>query len=156
MDHLLDTVRNAVRALILQDGKLLVLKKTDGGYSLPGGAPNVDETLVEGLERECLEEIGCQIQVQQLAYVGDFYKKRATHPPTTRHQIEFFFQCQVPENYQPHNGYHPDKRQVDVEWLEISSLMTQSIQPPGIKEPIQRLALMPVESPSQSIYLGHL
>jgi len=154
MDNLLDTMRNAVRAVIIRDGKLLALEKTDGGYSLPGGAPNIDETLEQGLIRECQEEIGCLVSIEGLVHVADFYKVRDSVPPSTRHQIELLFICTVPDDYQPKSGHHPDKRQVDVVWLEIVSLEQHKLVPTGIREPIKKLALAGETGQELPVYLG--
>jgi len=154
MNNLLDTVRNAVRAVIIQDNQLLALEKTDGGYSLPGGAPNTDETLEQGLSRECMEEIGCQINIDKLLHVADYFKIRDSVPPTTRHQIEFFFLCSVPKNYEPHSGHHPDKRQVNVVWLEIESIEQQQLVPEGIITPIKKIALAGGTEQILPVYLG--
>jgi len=154
MDNLLDTIRNAVRAVIIKDNKLLVLEKTDGSYSLPGGAPNVDETLQQGLLRECQEEIGCQIKIDKLAYVGDYFKVRGSTPLSIRHQIEFLFLCTVADDYRPQSGHHPDKRQVDVLWLELENFEQQPFVPTGMIEPIKKLQSSGGDGLPDTVYLG--
>ena len=139
MENILDTIRNTVRAIIIRDGKLLVLKKTDGSYGLPGGAHDPDESLVQGLQRECHEEIGTHVQINRLAYVGDYFKARKSDPPNIRHQVEFLFDCSVGDNYIPQAGSHPDKRQVDVLWLELNNLDNQPLYPVSLKECIKKL-----------------
>jgi len=139
MENLLDTIRNAVRALIIRDGKLLVLKKIDGSYTLPGGAHDPGETLEQGLQRECLEEIGTEVQINRLAYIGDYFKPKDSIPPSTRHQVEFLFHCSVSDDYCAHSGHHPDKRQVDVLWLELNDLANQPLYPVSLKECINKL-----------------
>jgi len=139
MENLLDTIRNAARAIIIRDKKLLVLKKTDGSYTLPGGAHNVGETLEQGLQRECLEEIGTEVHINRLAYVGDYFKPKQTVPPSTRHQVEFLFDCSVSDTYQAQSGHHPDKRQIDVLWLALDELDNQPLYPLSLKECIKRL-----------------
>lgn len=122
MNNLEPNIRLAVRALIRQGQSVLVQHKIyeDGTehYVLPGGGPNNNETLEQGLVRECLEEIGVQVQVKKLLFVADFYKARKTSPPSTRHQLEIIFACEVPDDYEACNGPDPDKHQVDVIWLE--------------------------------------
>ena len=139
MENLLDTIRNAVRAVIIRDGKLLVLKKTDGSYTLPGGAHDLGETLEQGLQRECLEEIGTEVQINRLAYVGDYFKPKQSVPPSTRHQVEFLFDCSVSDDYIAHSGSHPDKRQVGVLWLPLDDLDNQLLYPVSLKECINKL-----------------
>lgn len=139
MENLLDTIRNTARAIIIRNGKLLVLKKTDGSYSLPGGAHDPEETIEQGLQRECLEEIGTEVQINRLAYVGDYFKPRKSDPPNIRHQVEFLFDCSVSDNYIAHSGSHPDKRQIDVLWLELDDLNDKPLYPLSLKECINKL-----------------
>lgn len=145
-------IRNAVRALIVRDGKVLLQhKRYDDGkerFVLPGGAPNDDETLKEGLIRECEEEIGCRVDVHDLLHVADFHKPRETTPPTYRHQIEFIFQCHVSETYIAQNGSHPDKHQIDVLWVKLSELDTISFFPR------EMTSVVSARSSTSSCYLG--
>ena len=115
-------IRVAVRAYITRGQSVLVQHKVyENGcerFVLPGGAPEVNETLEQGLQRECLEEIGTTVQVVELLHVADLFRPRSNDPSVTRHQLEMVFRCQVPESYQPRNGSHPDRHQVDVIWLD--------------------------------------
>ncbi|MCU7835873.1 MAG: NUDIX domain-containing protein [gamma proteobacterium symbiont of Taylorina sp.] len=139
MENLLDTIRNAARAIIIRDGKLLVLKKTDGSYTLPGGAHDPGETIEQGLQRECLEEIGTHVRINRLAYVGDYFKPKQSNPPGIRHQVEFLFDCCVSDDYIAQSGHHPDKRQIDVVWLDLNGLETQTLYPVTLKKCIREL-----------------
>ncbi len=148
----LSQTRNAVRAVIRRGDSLLVQRKLYGSgevrFTLPGGAAEVGETLEQGLRRECLEEIGVEIEVQRLMHVADFYKHRDTVPLTMRHQIEFLFRCQVPSNYVAGNGSKPDKHQQDVVWLDPASESAELLWP----ESLQRILLKDfAEAP---VYLG--
>ena len=129
--------RNAVRALVLRDGAVLVQRKitSDGleKFTLPGGAPELGESLETGLKRECLEEIGCEITIERLLFLADYFKPRETEPVTYRHQLEVLFACDVPEDYVPMNGPKPDKHQVDVVWLPLGQLRHKNFMPVGFK-----------------------
>lgn len=152
MVELVPGIRNAVRALILKDSAILVQHKIyDDGterYVLPGGAPKPGETLSEGLLRECLEEIGCEVIVDSLIHIADFYKPRETIPPTKRQQVEFIFRCHVAATYTPQNGAAPDKHQKDVVWLKISEIENKPFFPRSLSKVI-------VQQPqSLPVYLG--
>lgn len=149
-------IRIAVRALIARDERVLVQRKVyeDGTerFALPGGAPNIGETLVQGLQRECGEEIGSTVEVLDLIHVADYFKLRDTVPPTHRQQVEFVFRCRVPQDYIAHNGPHPDKHQREVLWLETSQLCHKSFFPQGLRPIIaQRI---PNDAVSWPVYLG--
>lgn len=120
------SIRNSVRAIIVEGPDVLLLRKQDDDgserYSLPGGAQDPGETLEQALQRECLEEIDCRVRVQRLAAVGDWFKRRSRPPHQWRHQVEFLFHCSVPADYRPANGPHPDRHQVEVVWRPRANL----------------------------------
>lgn len=137
-------IRNAVRGLIVEDDQVLLLKKDGyetGGvrYALPGGGQDAGESLVDTLLRECAEEIGCQVTAGNLVSVNDFIKQRDTEPVRWRHVVEFLFYCDLPDDYQPHNGPAPDKRQVDVVWMPIERLSEIQLFPQYLGELIPRI-----------------
>lgn len=136
MDKLLPQIRNTTRAVIVHERKILLLrKKYENGeirYAFPGGGQETGETLVESLGRECQEEIGAKVEIRSLLHVSDCFKPRDTTPATTRHLVEFFFECILPYNYTPHTGSNPDKHQVAVEWKEIAQLQQTNILIPSL------------------------
>ena len=158
MVELIPGIRNAVRAVVIRDGALLVQHKTyEQGwvrYALPGGAPDLGETLAEGLQRECQEEIGTSVEIGELMHVADYHKPRDTTPPTLRQQVEFLFRCHVPDNYVAQNGPHPDKHQINVIWLPLAEINQSPLFPPGLKD---ILLMEPQSSPNNRalpVYLG--
>lgn len=133
MESITPPIRNAARALILQDNNILLLRKA--GYqegerfALPGGGQDPGETLEQALNRECLEEIGTPVEIRDLVYVADYFKPRDTWPRSTRHLVEFLFACTVPADYAPVNGHHPDKHQVEVVWASLDELGKMPLYP---------------------------
>jgi ADP-ribose pyrophosphatase YjhB (NUDIX family) len=133
MENLLPVIRNAARALIVRDDRILLLRKqgySDGErFALPGGGQDPGETLRQALLRECEEEIGARVLVHDLIHVADYFKVRDTDPPSTRHLVEFLFSCEVPDDYVPMNGAHPDKHQVGVVWARLDALPDMPLFP---------------------------
>jgi 8-oxo-dGTP diphosphatase len=136
MENLTPDIRNAVRAVIVRNDLLLLLKKAGGDrgerYALPGGAQNLGETLAQALQRECLEEIGSSVEIGALMNVADHFKARETDPPSTRHMVEFLFRCTVPDDYVARNGTKPDKSQVGVVWVKLANLATMPLYPASL------------------------
>ena len=59
-------MRNSVKAFIVKEEKLLTIKGIDDRgdfYLLPGGGQRPGETMIQALQRECREEINCQVEV---------------------------------------------------------------------------------------------
>ena len=133
MDKLLSGIRITVRAVIVQDGRILLIKKdspTEGvRYTLPGGALKSGETLHQAVIRECLEEINTPVQAFDVLHIADFFIPKLEPSPYTRHQLEVLIQCQVPTTYIPNSGVEPDKHQVGVEWLSLNTLTDYTIAP---------------------------
>ncbi len=91
-------VRLAVRALILQQDRLLLVnawpRSDSGGLSdlwcAPGGGVEPHASLHENLMREVHEETGLTVQVGTPALVNEFHD-----PAGDFHQVELFFRCTV-------------------------------------------------------------
>lgn len=82
----------AVAAVIVQDGKLLLIKRavepSKGRWSVPGGSVEWGEPLVEALKREVREETGLEIEVDGLAGVFDLIIPECGESPTTNRSGE--------------------------------------------------------------------
>lgn len=154
MRNLIPGIRNAVRAVIVRDAHILLLRKQGEGpgdrFALPGGGQDEGETLCQALLRECEEEIGASVEVGRLIHVADYFKARDTEPPSTRQLLEFLFLCSVPADYTPKNGYHPDKHQVDVVWMALIDLPRIRILPSSLATYLQRADAV------GEVYLGEI
>lgn len=155
MAYLDPTIRNAVRAVIVRSGRVLLLRKQGGGrgerFALPGGAQESGETLEEALQRECLEEIGTEVAILDLLHLADYFKQRDTVPPSTRQLVEFLFLCDVPPDYQAGNGARPDKHQVEVIWAPVSEVASMILLPASLSRILASVA--PGEG-AGGVYLG--
>ncbi|TCI52932.1 NUDIX domain-containing protein [Exiguobacterium sp. SH1S21] len=72
------TIVVAVKAVIVQDDHLLIIKRAaddevdPGTWELVGGKLDFGETLEHALEREVFEESGLRVEIQQLLYATTF------------------------------------------------------------------------------------
>lgn len=86
------TFRLGVHAVIVNDeGKVLLLKWTygDKGWGLPGGGVDPGETIHEAVRRECLEEIG--IEIQDPVLTGFYYHRNVNVQAG-------IFKCSIPKD----------------------------------------------------------
>lgn len=94
MDKLLShkSPRLAVRALILEDDRLLLVNAWPGGdfdlWCAPGGGVEPGKSLPENLAREVAEETGLRISIGAPCLVNEFHD-----PASGFHQVEIFFRC---------------------------------------------------------------
>ncbi|SFN41220.1 ADP-ribose pyrophosphatase YjhB, NUDIX family [Izhakiella capsodis] len=81
------------RALIVRDGKLLMVREMDdGGWCLPGGWVDVGDAPRQAAEREVLEETGLQVRATRLLGVWD--RNQHGHPPHPFHIYKLIFLCE--------------------------------------------------------------
>lgn len=87
-----DCYRLSAHAIITnEDKQILQVKATyaDCSWGLPGGALEPGETIHQALIRECVEELGVNVQILYLS--GVYFHKRF-------HSHVFIFRCQIPTN----------------------------------------------------------
>lgn len=121
-------IRSAVRAILLNDGKILLNRCRDPRngeyYTLPGGGQNQYETLEEALVRECLEETG--YQVRPVAFVAlceeicEEPEERERYPEYS-HKIHHIFLCELAQKVSA-LPTETDAMQVSSDWVEVGGL----------------------------------
>lgn len=140
-------IRNSVKALIIEDRKMLAIKIDDDGdafYILPGGSQSAGETLTEAVKREVAEEIGVEIIPNSLEFVIEGVYGEAFH------RVDFVFLCEY-EGLTDHLFFQSDGHQVRYEWLDIDNLIGQPLYPSKLRKQIQQL----FNGEKTEMYLGN-
>lgn len=89
------TPRVDVRGVVFKDDKVLLVKeKSDGGWTLPGGWADPNETPAQSAEREVFEESGFEVEATKVLAVYDRAKQGHT-PPFPYHIYKLFFLCEL-------------------------------------------------------------
>jgi len=134
-------VRNTVRALIVQNGMLLTIKKERPGigiyYALPGGAQEPGETLEQALTRECLEELGIEIIDHQLLCIREYISNNHEYSFIMKevHVIDFVFECSFISNESEMFSSQGDLGQIGIEWLPVAKIKQSICQPNELSTP---------------------
>ena len=143
-------LRNSAKAIVVSDGQLLTIEKSDehGTYViLPGGGQEPGEDLAATVRRECREEVGVEVEVGDLRFVRDYVCRNhefADENPDL-HQVEFCFQCSLVAGSEPVIGHAPDEGQVGVAWHPLDRLPDRFYP---------RALGMALANPEAPVYLG--
>jgi 8-oxo-dGTP pyrophosphatase MutT (NUDIX family) len=121
------SIRTAVRAVVIVDGRLLAVKMKDRDgifYILPGGGQKPGETFFDTLHRECVEEIGASVRIGDFLFVREYIGKNHdfSYRHANFHQVESVFRCYIDDLSTVRTGDEHDMRQVGVEWLPLNTL----------------------------------
>ncbi len=110
-------VRIAVRAVLVEDGRLLLVNAWKGRTHLwcaPGGGVEPHQSLPDNLAREVREETGLVIEVGAPCLVNEFHD-----PGGTFHQVDIYFRATVeagsprPDEWTDPEGVVSQRRWVD-------------------------------------------
>jgi 8-oxo-dGTP diphosphatase len=152
--------RNSAKALIVHEGKLLVIKYRDPldesaaeYFGLPGGGQEHGEALEQTLYRECQEEINVDVEVKELIFVREYIGKN--HWPAMHsqiHQVDFLFLCTICEG-EPAIGHTPDTEQIGVVWLPLAELENTKFYP-GTLRKLLSTVLSSETMPAHPVYVG--
>ena len=140
-------IRNAAKALIIKDDKMLAIRISDGKeewYIMPGGGQDVEELLPETVCREVAEEMGVRVDVKDLAFVIE-----GLHGENF-HRVDLVFLCEYKGEIENAN-LHGDTMQVGYDWLDIKSLNTTPLYPSKLRRQIMNL----YEGKKYRVYLGN-
>jgi 8-oxo-dGTP diphosphatase len=111
---------SVVAAVVNDAGEVLAIRRADNGnWAPPGGVLELEETILEGLVREVLEETGVRIVPVRLTGA---YKNMA------RKVIELCFYCRV-EDGSP----RPTHEAVEVRWLRPDEILQRMNQALGMR-----------------------
>lgn len=132
-------IRNSVKAVIRSDDALLLIRKKDAAgeyFIFPGGGQDKYEDMKATLRRECLEEIGVEVVIEDILLIREYIGKNHEFAPADSdiHQIELYFSCRLEKNAVPKNGSNIDDGQLNVEWVPLSQLGTVRIYPQALRK----------------------
>ncbi len=136
-DSIPGAIRVAARALIIEEGRLLVMKYRDekGTWCVtPGGGIRKSETLGEGLRREVREELGIDVQPDDIVYVRELLGRTAKVHfggiNDETHQLEIFFHCRRSGELKP--GTTPDSHCIGFDWVPLKELPAHNFFPAAL------------------------
>lgn len=132
-------MRQAARAVVINDGRLLVIHRNKYGkeyYTLPGGGIEPGESPEQAVLRELDEETGVNAILDRMVFIEDpgkpfgpqyvFLCQYQDGEPRLRHDSE-----EAMSNAQGKNLYRPM-------WLSLDDLATVSFMSPTLQQALQK------------------
>lgn len=125
--------RVAVRAIIVEDGRLLVVnawhrRVKSGLMCAPGGGVEVGSSLPDNLAREVHEETGLTVSVGAPCLVNEYHDAASQF-----HQVEVFFRCSVvPGTPRPEVWHDAEDIVTERHWLTQDELAAVPHKPDSL------------------------
>ena len=144
-----DSIRVAANAVIVRDGRVLLVEFSGGTerahFNFPGGGLELGERLEEALRREVLEETCLDVSMDRLLLVVESIGSRNTNTIRGRrvpwHEVRFFFLCTpASADQEPRLPDVPDGTQSGVRWVAIERLPLEPVLPQISRELVAALA----------------
>ncbi|MDL2324169.1 NUDIX domain-containing protein [Ruminococcaceae bacterium OttesenSCG-928-A16] len=139
------SIRNATKAIILHDNKILLNKchaPDIGGYfALPGGGQNQYETMEEAVIRECLEETGYTVVPDAfVALYEEIYVRESVREkyPDYSHKVLHIFRCSI-VNAKKGIPLEWDSWQLDCVWIDLDKVDSTNLLPSIVRENLNHL-----------------
>ncbi len=120
-----------VHLFFFREDQILMLRRfntgyRDGEYSVPAGHLDGDETVVAAAAREAGEEVGVQIDAEDIAFVSVMHRREGDE------RVDFFVRVKK-WNGEPSN-VEPQKCD-DLRWVNVKSLPANTV--PYVRKAIQ-------------------
>lgn len=127
MEEISLKLRNSTKAIIIENNSVLVTKLHDEKevfYLLPGGGQEPSEKLTDCLVRECIEETGYEIEVQELLFIRECFMDKDIH------RVEFIFKGNILRETEIMGM---DKDQLGIEWIELDNILNEPLFPTELR-----------------------
>lgn len=133
-------IRIRPTALIIEDNHVLLIEYSENPnelhYNLPGGGVESDESIIETLERELMEEANIQINVGRIAFLYEYNPLNQSGEYNSKTPVlSIIFDCSIKAGSEAKLPDNPDPMQVGVRWVNLESL-ERIILYPNIKKHI--------------------
>jgi 8-oxo-dGTP diphosphatase len=107
-------LRLAVKIVVFDDDNKIALVGVRYRL-LPGGGVEDNESLVEAVKRECLEEIGCAVEIdKEFCYTEEYREKNQ------RHQITHFFTAKMVGLKGLPQSIQEDEQGLQIGWYSLT------------------------------------
>ena len=113
-------------AIIMKDGKLLMVSNGEDYLYSVGGRLKFGETAEDTVVREVFEETGVQMEIDRLGFVHEnyFYGDAPSNLNKLIYEITFFFYMKVPDTFAPiSESFTEDNSKEHLRWVSLDEDM---------------------------------
>ena len=126
----------SVGAVIVEDGKLLLVRRGRGAYqgswAVPGGRQRRGESMREAVSREVVEETGLTVDVQEVVWAGDIMDDG--QPPAYHYAVVDF-------SATPTGGHlEAGDDAAEVRWVPVDEVRSMRLTP-SMSDLLDRIGL---------------
>lgn len=122
------TTRQAVRAIILKDNKILMVHTNKGDYKFPGGGIKRQESHEEALRREVIEETGYIIE-EMGERAGIIVQRNPNQFDTSGifEMTSYYYFCNVKTNTtKQHLDKYEEEQEFEPRWVELDEVIAKN------------------------------
>ncbi len=144
-----------VAGILIREGKVLLQSTPDDpGYAFPGGHVNLGELSSAALAREFKEEIGADVRVERLAWVGEIFfpwGDQDCHQINLVYLISLCDETQIPLEgvFYAHDELEGTRVKVKFSWIALKDVEQILLYPTPAKEKLLHLS----EGVEQFVYV---
>ncbi|MCB2153674.1 NUDIX domain-containing protein [bacterium] len=122
-----------VGAIIIDDGKLLMVKDTSPYFYSVGGRVRINETSEEAVVREVLEETGLELEIDRLGFIHEnLFKEDLTEEQF--HEITFFYYMKNRGDVKPKfTSFAEAGVEVSLHWIPLEEVSGTYLYPEFFK-----------------------
>lgn len=124
------TTRQAVRAIVLKDNKILMVHTNKGDYKFPGGGIKRQESHEEALRREVIEETGYIIEGMG-ERAGIIVQRNPNQFDTSGifEMTSYYYFCDVKTNKtKQHLDKYEEEQEFEPRWIELDEVIAKMRQ----------------------------
>jgi ADP-ribose pyrophosphatase YjhB (NUDIX family) len=127
-----------VAGVIIENGHVLLHKQvSDEHWALPGGRVKVLEDSVAGVKREFLEELGVDVEVENLLWVTENF---FTYNNSNFHELGLYFQVSSEKMMNHNEGFYGlEGERLLYKWVPINKLDEITLYPEFLKTSLKNL-----------------
>ncbi|MDO5291473.1 MAG: NUDIX domain-containing protein [bacterium] len=116
--------RTAVRGIVQNKGKYLIIHSKYGDYKFPGGGRKAGESLTDTLAREMQEETGYHVVRNSIEEAFLVHEKRKGSPEDLMDMESYYYFCEIEKEPGERNlDQYEEEYGYQIDWLSLEELI---------------------------------